>query len=46
MDELDDFGVQPRCPECGTVMRSLRRGYWCSTCRLAYVEGIPSNVTR
>ncbi|WP_186004850.1 hypothetical protein [Microbacterium sp. UCD-TDU] len=31
MDDLDL--VQPRCPNCGTVMVDDRRGFWCEHCR-------------
>lgn len=30
---MDDVGiVQPRCPECGTVMRDDPRGFHCAGC--------------
>lgn len=40
-DRFDDW-QQPRCPECGTVLTSLRRGFQCRSCELVFIENMPS----
>ena len=46
MDVFDD-AAQPHCPECGTVLRSLRRGFTCDACLLVFLGTFPSpGVTR
>lgn len=44
MDDGFDDAQQPRCPECGTVLTSLRRGFVCCTCDLVFVDAMPSSV--
>lgn len=39
VDPFDD-AQQPRCPECGTVLETARRGYVCRACNLAFVDAI------
>ncbi|MFF2631944.1 hypothetical protein ACFVR6_03585 [Microbacterium sp. NPDC058021] len=41
MDEFDDV-AQPRCPECGTVLRHAPKGFVCATCGLAFLPTMPS----
>lgn len=39
VDPFDD-AQQPRCPECGTVLETAKRGYICRACSLAFVDAI------
>lgn len=34
---MDEFLAQPKCPECGTVLRDVPRGYECRECELIYL---------
>lgn len=43
MDELDDI-AQPRCPECGTVLRDIVAGFECATCGLVFVGSADFNA--
>lgn len=36
MDGLDQFALQPKCPECGTVLRDVKNGWVCVSCNEAY----------
>ena len=35
-DDLE-AAAQPHCPECRTVLRTIRRGYWCETCEVSVI---------
>ena len=37
MDFLDGL-EQPKCPECGTVLRDVEAGYECKSCVLLYLR--------
>lgn len=39
VDPFDD-AQQPRCPECGTVLQTAKRGFVCRACDLAFVDAI------
>lgn len=39
------FEVQPKCPECGTVLRDVARGYVCMSCNAAYPLPIRDEAT-
>lgn len=36
---------QPVCPTCGTVLRSLRRGFECRACGHVFIESMPSRMS-
>ncbi|TQK18507.1 hypothetical protein FBY40_0994 [Microbacterium sp. SLBN-154] len=46
-DDLDGFDAlaQPACPECGTVLRDIRRGYRCPTCELVFLPDLAPQAT-
>lgn len=37
-DDGLDAAVQPACPTCGTVLRTLRRGFECRGCKATIDE--------
>jgi tRNA(Ile2) C34 agmatinyltransferase TiaS len=39
MDPVDDV-VQPKCPNCGTVLHDAGHGLWCRGCRLVYLPNV------
>ncbi|WJL94624.1 zf-TFIIB domain-containing protein [Microbacterium sp. ET2] len=44
-DDVDDLGgldalAQPACPECGTALRDIRRGYRCPACALVFLPDL------
>lgn len=47
MDWLDEVAQPhcPHCPHCSTVLRSIARGFTCDTCRLVFLESMPSPGT-
>lgn len=42
-DPFDEL-VEPKCPTCGTVLTSLRKGYHCRSCGLVYVDAIVTTL--
>ena len=32
VDDLEQFALQPSCPDCGVVMRDTATGYVCPSC--------------
>ena len=40
----DEFGdaAQPKCPECGTVLVDIARGYECRGCQLTFLPNLPN----
>ncbi|MEI3865568.1 hypothetical protein V6S02_00590 [Microbacterium sp. CCNWLW134] len=45
-DDLDglDALAQPACPECGTALRDIRRGYRCPACGLVFLPDLAPRV--
>jgi len=34
----ETLGAQPRCPECGTVLRDFPPGFSCAPCGLTFLR--------
>lgn len=46
MQDDIDAAANPSCPECGTALVDVARGYVCRNCQLAFVLNFQNNAAK